>query len=162
MWVSREQDYFLSPKSILDDILSFLIQVLGASWYLASIGRQHSCWVIRCADEYEKIPPCQLSFLDCLSAQEDSLEREYWLNVTSVFTRCDAKDDVSDFKFGIFADAFNSQVASSVFMHKYLYSLWWGLRNLRCDGFCYFLDFIFLFILFNCCSFAVIIFIFWL
>ncbi|XP_051126065.1 cyclic nucleotide-gated ion channel 18 [Andrographis paniculata] len=118
------------------NLLLFLLasHVIGAAWYLASIGRQFSCWEQRCIDEFESIPPCQLVFLDCLSSENDSLEREYWLNVTSVFTRCDPKNDDSGFKFGIFADAFTSEVASSVFMHKYLYSLWWGLRNLSSYG----------------------------
>ncbi|KAK6155174.1 hypothetical protein DH2020_009422 [Rehmannia glutinosa] len=97
--------------------------VLGASWYLASIGRQHSCWVGGCIDEFEKIPPCNLKFLDCSSPEAGSLERQYWLNMTSVLSRCDARNDDSDFKFGMFADAFTSEVASSRFFEKYLYCL---------------------------------------
>ncbi|GER35760.1 cyclic nucleotide-gated channel 18 [Striga asiatica] len=108
--------------------------VLGASWYLASIGRQYSCWQEGCIDELEKIPPCNLKFLDCSSPLAGSLERQYWLNMTSVLSRCDARYDDSDFKFGMFADAFTSEVASSRFFEKYLYCLWWGLRNLSSYG----------------------------
>lgn len=72
-------------------------------------------------------------FLDCSKANAAGVKRQNWLSVTSVFARCDAKNDDSDFKFGIFAEAFTSQVASSPFIEKYLYCLWWGLRNLRFD-----------------------------
>lgn len=63
------------------------------------------------------------------------LERDYWLNMTSVLSLCDANNEDADFKFGMFADAFTSQVASARFIEKNLYCLWWGLRNLRCDVF---------------------------
>ncbi|KAL0377446.1 UNVERIFIED_CONTAM: Cyclic nucleotide-gated ion channel 18 [Sesamum radiatum] len=109
-----------------------LPQILGASWYLASIGRQHS-GLERCTEEFERIPPCNLKFLDCSSIETGNLERQYWLNMTKVLTSC-AKNDDSDFKFGIFAEAFTSEVASSRFFEKYLYCLWWGLRNLSSYG----------------------------
>ncbi|KAG8384806.1 hypothetical protein BUALT_Bualt04G0156700 [Buddleja alternifolia] len=108
--------------------------VLGASWYVASIGRQHSCWQQGCIEEFDKIPPCRLSFLDCKSSQIGSLEWSYWLNMTSVLRHCDANNDDSDFKFGMFAPAFTSEVASASFFEKYLYCLWWGLRNLSSYG----------------------------
>ncbi|KAL8471401.1 hypothetical protein ACS0TY_028887 [Phlomoides rotata] len=118
------------------NLLLFMLasHVIGASWYLASIGRQHSCWEDRCIDEFDKIPPCQLKFLDCSNTDSNNLEREYWLNMTSVLSRCDAKNDDADFKFGMFADAFTSHVASSRFIEKNLYCLWWGLRNLSSYG----------------------------
>ncbi|KAL3629238.1 Cyclic nucleotide-gated ion channel 18 [Castilleja foliolosa] len=108
--------------------------VLGASWYLASIGRQHSCWQEACNAELDRFPPCDVKFLDCSSPEAGSLNREYWLNTTSVHSRCDARNEDSDFKFGMFADAFTSEVASSRFFDKYLYCLWWGLRNLSSYG----------------------------
>lgn len=104
-----------------------LEQVLGASWYLMSIGRQHSCWQQGCkADMASKV--C-ISFLDCNSVNKP--ERKKWLESTSLRTLCDASNETSPFKFGMFADAFTSEVASSKFFEKYLYCLWWGLRNLR-------------------------------
>ncbi|KAK4417746.1 Cyclic nucleotide-gated ion channel 18 [Sesamum alatum] len=118
------------------NLLLYLLasHILGASWYLASIGRQHSCWTEKCVEEFERIPPCNLKFLDCSSMDTGSLERQYWLNMTKVLTNCDAKNDDSDFKFGMFAEAFTSEVASSRFFEKYLYCLWWGLRNLSSYG----------------------------
>ncbi|KAL6587482.1 Cyclic nucleotide-gated ion channel 18 [Orobanche minor] len=109
-------------------------KVLGASWYLASIGRQHSCWQQGCIEEFDSIPPCYLRYLDCNSPEMGSIERQYWLNLTHVLSHCDARNDESDFKFGMFADAFTSEVASSRFIEKYLYCLWWGLRNLSSYG----------------------------
>lgn len=106
-------------------------QVIGATWYLASIGRQHSCWKQQCDVEERGGLSCKYMFLDCSSLGLS--DREDWLIVTEILTKCDARKDDSDFKFGMFADAFTSQVASSVFTDKYLYCLWWGLRNLRFD-----------------------------
>ncbi|KAI3462993.1 hypothetical protein Pfo_019656 [Paulownia fortunei] len=108
--------------------------VLGASWYLASIGRQHTCWEQGCVEEFATIPPCNLKFLECDSPEMGGLDRQYWLNLTHVLSHCDAGNDDSDFKFGMFADAFTSEVASSRFIEKYLYCLWWGLRNLSSYG----------------------------
>ncbi|KAG9140695.1 hypothetical protein Leryth_006892 [Lithospermum erythrorhizon] len=113
-------------------LVSWAGVVLGASWYLASIGRQNSCWTQECEQEFISIPPCTLSFLDCET--QDTLERQYWLNTTKMLDICDANNPDSDFKFGMFADAFTSEVASSPFVEKYLYCLWWGLRNLSSYG----------------------------
>ncbi|KAJ0712476.1 putative cyclic nucleotide-binding domain, Ion transport domain, rmlC-like jelly roll [Helianthus annuus] len=101
--------------------------VLGASWYLMSIGRQHSCWQQGCKEDMAS-KVC-ISFLDCNSVNKP--ERKKWLQTTSLRTLCDASNETSPFKFGMFADAFTSEVASSKFFEKYLYCLWWGLRNLR-------------------------------
>lgn len=106
--------------------------VIGATWYLASIGRQHSCWKQQCNVEKRGGLSCKYAFLDCRSLGLS--DREDWLIVTEVLTKCDARKDDSDFKFGMFADAFKSQVASSEFTDKYLYCLWWGLRNLSSFG----------------------------
>lgn len=108
-----------------------LVKVIGASWYLASIGRQYACWKQRCLAEYSTLPHCVNRFLDCSSSKPGDGERQHWLNVTTVLSLCDASNDESDFKFGMFADAFTSEVASAPFIEKYLYCLWWGLRNLR-------------------------------
>ncbi|THG11234.1 hypothetical protein TEA_000059 [Camellia sinensis var. sinensis] len=64
----------------------------------------------------------------------DQPERNRWLNATRAIARCDAKKDDTDFKFGMFSDAFTNEVASSPFIEKYLYCLWWGLRNLSSYG----------------------------
>lgn len=75
-----------------------------------------------------------MKYLDCTSLDEHDLERNYWLNMTNVLSRCDANNDDSDFKFGMFADAFTSEVATGTFFQAYLYCLWWGLRNLSSYG----------------------------
>ncbi|CAL5325226.1 hypothetical protein CsSME_00004415 [Camellia sinensis var. sinensis] len=106
--------------------------VLGASWYLLSIGRQHSCWRLECKNEKNAVASCVLNYLDCNSL--DQPERNRWLNTTRAIARCDAKKDDTDFKFGMFSDAFTNEVASSPFIEKYLYCLWWGLRNLSSYG----------------------------
>ncbi|XAR51847.1 hypothetical protein NMG60_11006608 [Bertholletia excelsa] len=106
--------------------------VVGASWYLLSIGRQHSCWKLECEKERAVYPFCVLNYLDCNSLKQP--EREVWLNLTSVVVSCDATKGDNDFRFGMFADAFTSEVASSTFIEKYLYCLWWGFRNLSSYG----------------------------
>lgn len=107
------------------------MQVLGASWYLLSIERQYSCWTQECRKElnFTHSPSCSTSFLDCWNYYLP--ERRIWLSNTKVLTECDARDDSLAFKFGMFADAFINDVASSNIIEKYFYCLWWGLKNLR-------------------------------
>ncbi|KAJ9683465.1 hypothetical protein PVL29_019162 [Vitis rotundifolia] len=107
--------------------------VLGASWYLLSMGRQHACWKAECAKESAAgISFCLPSFLDCKSLELE--ERQFWMNATRVVANCDARGHDTEFKFGMFADAFTNDVASSKFIEKYLYCLWWGLKNLSSYG----------------------------
>ncbi|CAH2072729.1 unnamed protein product [Thlaspi arvense] len=107
--------------------------VLGAMWYLSSIGRQFSCWSNVCKkDNALRVLDCLPSFLDCKSLQQP--ERQYWQNVTQVLSHCDATSSTTNFKFGMFAEAFTTQVATTDFVSKYLYCLWWGLRNLSSYG----------------------------
>ncbi|KAF5734190.1 Cyclic nucleotide-gated channel 16 [Tripterygium wilfordii] len=107
--------------------------VLGASWYLVSIQRQHECWSIECVKEMNSThsPSCNKFFLDCSSLNKP--ERVAWLRVTHVLSNCDAQND-ENFQFGMFADAFINDVASSAFIEKYFYCLWWGLSNLSSYG----------------------------
>uniref|UniRef100_A0A803QLU1 Cyclic nucleotide-binding domain-containing protein n=1 Tax=Cannabis sativa TaxID=3483 RepID=A0A803QLU1_CANSA len=69
---------------------------------------------------------------DCNSLQHP--DRKFWLNVTRLTTKCDVSNDNAAFKFGMFEDAYVNDVASSRFLEKYLYCLWWGLRNLSSYG----------------------------
>ncbi|KAL9342354.1 hypothetical protein Peur_065679 [Populus x canadensis] len=106
---------------------------LGASWYTLSMGRQFYCWKSECTKENKAgIVGCIHSYLDCNSLGNP--ERQYWRNVTDVPANCDARNDTLTFKYGIFADAFINDVASSRFIEKFLYCLWWGLRNLSSYG----------------------------
>ncbi|XP_073002652.1 cyclic nucleotide-gated ion channel 18-like [Typha latifolia] len=107
--------------------------VLGALWYLLSIERQYTCWVTECAKENGTMstPICNPRFLDCSSLVLP--ERKTWLDSSHVSLYCDATNPVR-FNFGMFADALNSEIIAATFVEKYLYCLWWGLRNLSSYG----------------------------
>ncbi|XP_059645674.1 cyclic nucleotide-gated ion channel 18-like isoform X1 [Cornus florida] len=108
--------------------------LLGASWYVLSIERQYSCWRTECTNEHNGThsPSCSPLFLDCKNF--DLPERQYWSKSTEVLTKCDALNTKIEFKFGMFTDAFKEDVASSGFIDKYFYCLWWGLKNLCSYG----------------------------
>ncbi|XXG55349.1 hypothetical protein AAC387_Pa03g3043 [Persea americana] len=108
--------------------------VLGASWYLLSIERLHSCWIIECAKEdgTVQMPKCNPDFLDCSTL--DKPERKAWMSITHVLKRCDPTNVNVTYDYGLFADAFTNDVVGSPFMEKYLYCLWWGLKNLSSYG----------------------------
>ncbi|KAJ4823547.1 putative cyclic nucleotide-gated ion channel 16 [Turnera subulata] len=108
--------------------------ILGATWYLAAIQRQHECWEIQCSLEKKnrtKLLACDHMFLDCSSRHDP--DRMAWLQTTELLANCDAKNDLF-FHFGLFADAFTNDVASASFIDKFFYCLWWGLRNLSSYG----------------------------
>ncbi|ONI08402.1 hypothetical protein PRUPE_5G176000 [Prunus persica] len=110
-----------------------LPQIVGSTWYVLSIRRQYECWKGECSKEINKThsPSCKISFLDCSS--EGNPERDAWLKISKVAESCDANDD-KDFDFGMFAEAFTNEVAGAVFIEKYFYCLWWGMRNLCSYG----------------------------
>ncbi|KAJ4850895.1 Cyclic nucleotide-gated ion channel 18 [Turnera subulata] len=102
---------------------------LGASWYLLSLNRQFYCWKSECSKENQSGKlGCIHGFLDCSNLGR--IERQIWRNVTDIPVICSPYNANTTFKFGIFADAFTNYVASTTFVEKYLYCLWWGLRNL--------------------------------
>lgn len=103
--------------------------VVGASWYLLSIQKQLKCWKQECRNEMNAThsPSCSPMFLDCSTLQKP--ERLFWLQSTQVIVKCDAEND-DDFPFGMFKEAFTNDVASSAFIQKYFYCLWWGLKML--------------------------------
>ncbi|GMH11558.1 hypothetical protein Nepgr_013399 [Nepenthes gracilis] len=106
--------------------------VLGSIWYTAAISRQYSCWKSECRKEQEGFPACLPRYLDCSTLMD--VDRMYWLNNTNVLVNCDPRSEDTSFKFGMFAEAFTSGVGSSKFMKKYLYCLWFGLKNLSSYG----------------------------
>ncbi|XP_043723334.1 cyclic nucleotide-gated ion channel 18-like [Telopea speciosissima] len=107
--------------------------VLGASWYVLSIERQHTCWRSECQkEETAMLVPCNPVFLDCRSLEEE--DRKTWLNITRVVARCDISNSNIQFKYGIFSDALTNDVVQSRFLERYLYCLWWGLKNLSSYG----------------------------
>ncbi|XP_008781660.2 cyclic nucleotide-gated ion channel 18-like [Phoenix dactylifera] len=108
--------------------------VLGALWYLLSIERQYNCWITECGKENvaNNTVKCISSFLDCSTV--DLPERKTWLNTTLVRANCDATSGKTQFNFGIFADALSNDIVAGTFLDKYLYCLWWGLKNLSSYG----------------------------
>ena len=106
----------------------FLLQVLGAAWYVLSVDRYTSCWKSICKKESSP-EKCSLDYLDCSTF--NSPDRRIWANNTNVFKNCDPNSDGIDFKFGIFENAVTKNVVSSNFIPKYFYCLWWGLQQLR-------------------------------
>ncbi|XP_020261026.1 cyclic nucleotide-gated ion channel 18-like isoform X1 [Asparagus officinalis] len=107
---------------------------LGSLWYLLSMERQYQCWHIECGKENGTMntPKCDLTFLDC--NRRDLPERKVWLNSTKLLHNCNAQSDDVSFQFGIFSDALSKDIVGASFAAKYLYCLWWGLRNLSSYG----------------------------
>ncbi|MQM23748.1 hypothetical protein Taro_056817, partial [Colocasia esculenta] len=105
--------------------------VLGALWYLLSMERQTDCWVRECkrSEMNSTAPLCRPIFLDCSTLELP--DRKAWLNKTQVLSKCEPSNNPGSFNMGMFAEAFTNEVTSSSFFEKYLYCLWWGLRNLR-------------------------------
>lgn len=106
---------------------TFCKQVLGALWYLLSIERQYTCWRSVCNKERQKSPRCYQKFLDCSII--DDADRKKWILATDAVKNCSI--DSPDFNFGIFADVLTNEIVGANFFEKYLYCLWWGLKNLR-------------------------------
>ncbi|XP_077238246.1 cyclic nucleotide-gated ion channel 17-like [Tasmannia lanceolata] len=106
--------------------------VLGASWYLLSIGRQTTCWKKECRNETPLSIKCSLDYLNCDSLEDKN--RQIWANSTLVFNNCDPSNSSISFNYGIFANALTNNVVSSRFLEKYFYCLWWGLQNLSSYG----------------------------
>ncbi|XP_028778316.1 LOW QUALITY PROTEIN: probable cyclic nucleotide-gated ion channel 16 [Neltuma alba] len=108
--------------------------VLGAAYYLLAIQRQSQCWREICAKEANAThsPSCSPQFLDCDSLNDPA--RDAWYQQTYLTVVCDAKNEGSHFEFGIYADAFTDEVATSRFIERYFYCLWWGLKSLCAYG----------------------------
>ncbi|KAJ7947828.1 Cyclic nucleotide-gated channel [Quillaja saponaria] len=101
--------------------------VLGACWYLLSVERQEACWKSVC--NLEKAS-CEYGFFDCHSTEVP--RRISWFKTSNMTNLC--TPGVSFYEFGIHGDAVTSEVTASPFFNKYLYCLWWGLKNLSSLG----------------------------
>ncbi|KAL7265086.1 hypothetical protein ACSBR1_002940 [Camellia fascicularis] len=62
----------------------------------------------------------------------DDPNRAAWFGSSNITNFCDPNGDF--FQFGIYGDALNLGIAEIKFINKYLYCLWWGLRNLSSIG----------------------------
>jgi cyclic nucleotide gated channel, plant len=105
------------------------LQITGAIYYLLTVERQITCWNKKCFSETNIT--CAARFFDCDYADANSAVFSNWANSTGVFQNCNATDDTIDFNFGIFGNALKYKAASTTFLEKYLFSLYWGLQQLR-------------------------------
>ncbi|PIN13892.1 K+-channel ERG [Handroanthus impetiginosus] len=104
--------------------------VIGAFWYLIAIERKDRCWHNACRDSHDN--KCNLRDLYCGGEQHGNTS---FLNSTCLLLEPDEIKSPSDFDFGIFLDALQSQVAGHKdFSKKFFYCFWWGLRNLSSLG----------------------------
>nr|XP_027083480.1 protein CNGC15b-like [Coffea arabica] len=101
--------------------------VLGSCWYLLAVERQEQCWKKVCDLQQ---PQCEYRFFDC-HRMNDS-DRMDWFKSSNISQLCSPDGDF--FQFGIYADALTLKVASSEFLNKFSYGLWWGLRGLSSVG----------------------------
>ncbi|KAF7142013.1 hypothetical protein RHSIM_Rhsim06G0037500 [Rhododendron simsii] len=97
--------------------------LLGVSWYAGSIDREITCWRKACGNRTE----CVNSFEYC----DHSAGFKVFLNESCPIQTPNA----ALFDFGIFLDSLQSGVVGSLnFREKFLYCLWWGMRNLSSLG----------------------------
>lgn len=100
-------------------------QVLGAVWYLFAIERQDTCWRAACSKEDSK---CKIDSLYCSEGSKgdkDFLAKSCPIPITDPV-------NTTDFDFGIFLPALQSEIVQSEdFPQKFFYCFWWGLQNLR-------------------------------
>nr|XP_028944464.1 cyclic nucleotide-gated ion channel 1-like [Malus domestica] len=112
-------------------------KVLGAFWYLFSIQREVfsiqrevSCWHETCVNPSIDPKGCTDAYCDSRSTTAR--------NITLLNEHCplDTSDGaLSSFNFGIFLDSLKNQnTEQKKFIEKFLYSFWWGLRNLSNFG----------------------------
>ncbi|XP_072989806.1 cyclic nucleotide-gated ion channel 1-like isoform X1 [Typha latifolia] len=96
--------------------------VVGAFWYLLSIGREAACWRHVC-----HINNCTITSWYCGGVETESKG----LNTTD----CSITTDGTGFDFGIFKQALQYKVVQSWnIWEKSFYCFWWGLQNLSSLG----------------------------
>jgi cyclic nucleotide gated channel len=101
------------------------LQITGAIYYLLSIERQITCWDQQCLAESS----CNLRFISCVN--DGSNDYSEWQKTTQIFKNCDANNNSTSFKYGMFSSALTKGAVSSSFLEKYFFCLWWGLLQLR-------------------------------
>ncbi|XP_062195712.1 probable cyclic nucleotide-gated ion channel 14 [Phragmites australis] len=108
--------------------------VVGSIYYLLAVDRQKTCWETQCSveDRIMNKTPCDFKFLDC--RYSTSSESHNWAQSTNVFTKCNVDSNSISINYGIFSQAMKNGVATTSFLEKYFYSLWWGLQQLTTYG----------------------------
>lgn len=108
-----------------------ILQVTGAAWYLLAVERYDTCWREACIESKK----CTINYLYCGISENVPGYKEWSdIRVDVLNKSCAAEGDNPPFHFGIFTEAISSKViASTEFFSKFLFCLWWGLKNLRYD-----------------------------
>ncbi|XP_052724640.1 putative cyclic nucleotide-gated ion channel 8 isoform X2 [Vigna angularis] len=108
-------------------------QITGSCWYLLAIERNDSCWKNAC----RAVEGCNTHFLYCANSNKRMPGYDTWRNVseTVLKSQCYVEDGSSEFSYGIFSQAIESDIVASIEVFpKFCYCLWWGLQNLSTLG----------------------------
>ncbi|GKV49988.1 hypothetical protein SLEP1_g56706 [Rubroshorea leprosula] len=113
--------------------------VLGAIWYMISVERQERCWgdVARGHGYNRSLLYCTCNNSDHPRLAESfrALQKVLILNTSCSLINPDEITNSTDFNFGIFFDALQSEIVGTrSFRKKFFYCFWWGLRNLSSVG----------------------------
>ncbi|KAG2379703.1 Cyclic nucleotide- and calmodulin-regulated ion channel 8 [Vigna angularis] len=107
--------------------------ITGSCWYLLAIERNDSCWKNAC----RAVEGCNTHFLYCANSNKRMPGYDTWRNVseTVLKSQCYVEDGSSEFSYGIFSQAIESDIVASIEVFpKFCYCLWWGLQNLSTLG----------------------------
>ncbi|KAG5141632.1 hypothetical protein JHK82_017327 [Glycine max] len=107
--------------------------ITGSVWYLLAIERNGTCWKDAC----KEVEGCNTHFLYCGNSNKHRSGYDTWRNIseTVLRSRCFVEGDASEFNYGIFSQAIQSDIVASVEVFpKFCYCLWWGLQNLSTLG----------------------------
>nr|KYP53903.1 Putative cyclic nucleotide-gated ion channel 8 [Cajanus cajan] len=116
-----------------EENLQSYVVITGSVWYLLAIERNDTCWKNAC----KQVDGCNTHFLYCGNSNKHMSGYESWRNVseTVLKTKCFVEDDNSEFNYGIFSQAIQSDIVASIEVFpKFCYCLWWGLQNLSTLG----------------------------
>ncbi|KAI4330942.1 hypothetical protein MLD38_029178 [Melastoma candidum] len=108
------------------NLLLFVIasHVLGAFWYLLSVGRTMDCWKSACRNRVG----CDIDSLYCGGPTDNK-------SYLDDFCPIQQATNSSSFDFGIYLTALEANIVGSIrFQLKLSYCFWWGLRNLSSLG----------------------------
>ncbi|KAF4380449.1 hypothetical protein F8388_024742, partial [Cannabis sativa] len=124
---------YTSWSLVFVDFLAILPlpQVFGSFWYFYSFQRETSCWERAC-NLYGK-ESCEKFNNNHICNQIRESEPRNMTNLITEYCPINPKN-ATIFDFGIFHEALQSDLLeSNDFPQKFIYSFWWGLRNLRLE-----------------------------